>query len=84
MNTFPFVELLSDESELPVSILVWHIRAVRPLHDPLVDKRDVTRIEFANGDTFDSSESTGVVLMKIRDVIQTARDWFAAAVRPPR
>jgi len=36
-STFPFVEVLSYETGLPVKIVVWHVRSVRPIRELVED-----------------------------------------------
>jgi hypothetical protein len=46
--TFPFVEVLSYETGLPVKVVAWHVRSVRPIREVADDDENVTRIEFTN------------------------------------
>jgi hypothetical protein len=66
---FPFVELLSYETGLPVNVVVWHVRSVRPIREMADDNETLTRIEFANGDCLDTSETVGHVLDAMRAAI---------------
>lgn len=68
--TFPFVEVLNHETGLPVSIVAWHVRSVRPIREEINDEDTITRIEFANGDVLDSSDSVTQVLEGLRDALR--------------
>ena len=54
-STFPFVEVLSYETGLPVKVAAWHVRSVRPIREMADDNENVTRIEFSNGDALDTT-----------------------------
>jgi hypothetical protein len=64
--TFPFFEVLSYETELPVSVVVWHVRTVRAIREHVHDEETITRIEFTNGDVLDTSATVEYVLDKMR------------------
>lgn len=61
-TTFPFFEVLGYETGLPVSIVIWHVRSVRPIREMRDDNETITRIEFGNGDVLDTSETVTHVL----------------------
>lgn len=61
----PFVSVVSHETGLPVTVIVWHIRSVRPIREASVDNDDITRIEYSNGDSLDVYESVEAVLGEI-------------------
>ena len=70
MATFPFLEVLSYETGLPVNVVVWHVRSVRPIREMADDNETLTRIEYANGDCLDTADTVGHVL----DAMQAALD----------
>jgi hypothetical protein len=74
---FPLVSVLNHETGLPVSIIVWHVRAVRPIREASVDDDNLTRIEFSNGDVLDVSQSVESVLRDVRIALQPVTDWLA-------
>jgi len=74
---FPLISVLSHETALPVSVVVWHIRSVRQIHAAAVDNDEITRIEFANGDVLDVSQSMEAVLADLRTALQPVSDWLA-------
>jgi len=76
MSTFPFFEVLSYETALPVSVAAWHVRSVRPIREASVDDESVTRIEFTNGDVLDCCESVAVVLSRLDDALSPVIDWL--------
>jgi hypothetical protein len=78
--TSPFFEILSYETELPVCVVVWHIRSVRPIREHVNDSETITRIEFANGDVLDTSETVAYVLDKMRGALPPVMECLA----PPR
>jgi len=85
MVTSPFVKVLSYETALPVSVAVWHVRSVRPIREASVDDDTVTRIEFANGDTLDVSDSVDDVLVMMEAAlspITIALDRFTEWLTP--
>jgi hypothetical protein len=63
--TFPFIEVFRHETGLPVQVVVWHVRSVRPIREAAVDEDTVTRIEFLNGDVLDVTESVSQVCAEI-------------------
>jgi len=73
--SFPFFSVLSHETGLPVSLVVWHVRSVRPIREAAVDDEDITRIEFGNGDILDTSEPVSFVVQKIAAVLQPVMDY---------
>jgi hypothetical protein len=77
MSTFPFFEVLSYETGLPVSVVVWHVRSVRPIREASTDEEDVTRIEFGNGDVLDISEPVSFVVGKIEAALQPVTGWLS-------
>lgn len=79
---FPLISVLSHETGLPVSIIVWHIRSVRPIRERSVDEDDITRIEFTNGDVLDISDSMTSVLIDIRTALKPITDWLEGRERP--
>jgi hypothetical protein len=83
-GTFPFFEVVSHETGLPVSVVVWHVRSVRPIREASVDDDDITRIEFANGDALDCSDSVLFVLEKVRAALLPITDWLWVAGRSER
>ena len=68
---FPFFDVLSYETGLPVSVVVWHIRSVRPIRETADDNETITRIEFTNGDVLDSSDSVPDVLDRMQEALRT-------------
>ncbi|HEX3534230.1 MAG TPA: hypothetical protein VHT23_08410 [Gemmatimonadaceae bacterium] len=62
MATFPFFEVLNYETGSPVTVAVWHVRSIRPIREMADDNETLTRIEYANGDCLDTSDSVGHVL----------------------
>jgi hypothetical protein len=83
-GTFPFFEVIHHETGLLVSVVVWHVRSVRPIREASVDDDDITRIEFVNGDALDCSDSVLFVLEKVRDALQPVTDWLWVAGRSER
>ena len=81
MSGFPFFEVLSYETALPVSVAVWHVRSVRPIREASMDDETVTRIEFVNGDSLDCSESVTMVLTRVEEALQPVTDWLAGRDR---
>lgn len=59
-NTYPLFEVLDASTERPVNICVWQVRAI---YEVTVRGRKITRIEYANGQTFDSSDTCTSVIM---------------------
>lgn len=55
----PTIEVLNGEGTAPVVLMVWHIRAI---YRAKVRNQDGTRIEFSNGDIFESAEQVENVL----------------------
>lgn len=74
---FPFFEVLSYETGLPVSVVVWHIRSVRPVREMADDNETITRIEFTNGDVLDTSDSVVDVLDRLRDALAPVTECLA-------
>ena len=74
MANFPFLEVLSYETGLPVQVVVWHVRSVRPIREMADDNETLTRIEFANGDCLDTSDTVGHVLDAMRAAIDPVVD----------
>jgi len=70
---FPFVEVLSYETGLPVKIVVWHVRSVRPIREMAEDNESVTRIEFTNGDVLDATDSVQDVVDRLSEALAPAR-----------
>jgi len=75
-GTFPFFEVIHHETGRLVSVVVWHVRSVRPIRETAVDNDDVTRIEFVNGDILDCSESVRIVLQRMDEALQPVKDWL--------
>ena len=73
-STFPFFEVLGYETGLPVSVVVWHVRSVRPIREIPDDDETVTRIEFSNGDCLDTSATVTNVLMQISAALEPLPD----------
>lgn len=69
MTTFPFVEVLSHETGLPVSIAAWHIRSIRPIREQVNDEDTITRIEFTNGDVLDATDTVAEVVERVRGAL---------------
>ncbi|HEX3571046.1 MAG TPA: hypothetical protein VHU44_09510 [Acidobacteriaceae bacterium] len=80
--TFPFVEVLSYETGLPVKVVAWHVRSVRPIREMVDDNENVTRIEFTNGDALDTTDSVPDVVERLSGALRPASEW--AAARRPR
>lgn len=55
----PTIEVLNGEGTAPVVLMVWHIRAI---YRAKVRGEHGTRIEFSNGDVFESAEQVETVL----------------------
>jgi hypothetical protein len=75
-STSPFVEVLSYETGLPVKVVAWHVRSVRPIREMADDNENVTRIEFTNGDALDTTDSVPEVVERLSGALrlrQTAR-----------
>jgi hypothetical protein len=79
--TFPFFEVLSYETGLPVRVVVWHVRSVRPIRELADDNETLTRIEYANGDCLDTSDTVGHVLEAVHAVLDPVIDRLAKAHR---
>lgn len=69
-NTYPLFEVMSAETDEPVSICVWQVRAI---YGVTVRGREVTRIEYANGQTFDASETCTRVISLFHDSAERCR-----------
>lgn len=76
--TFPFVEVLSYETGLPVKIVVWHVRSVRPIREMVHDNETVTRIEFTNGDALDTTDSVPEVVERLSNALAPVTEWARA------
>lgn len=74
MTTFPFFEVLSYETGLPVSIVIWHVRSIRPIREMRDDNETITRIEFGNGDILDTSETVTHVLDEMNSALDPLAD----------
>jgi len=68
-TTFPFFEVLSHETGLPVSVVAWHVRSIRPIREQVNDEDTITRIEFTNGDVLDATDAVPEVLERLRDAL---------------
>ena len=66
MAPFPFFQVMSHETGLPVSVVAWHVRSVRPIREQMNDEDTITRIEFTNGDVLDSTDTVSEVLDRVR------------------
>jgi len=75
---FPFFEVVSHETGRPVSVVVWHVRSVRPIRNEDVGDGAATRIEFANGDVLDCSDSVSFVLSKMDDAFGPFTEWLSS------
>jgi|GEM_PF-5063890 len=73
-STFPFFEVTSHETALPVSIVAWHVRSVRPIREQVNDGDTITRIEFANGDVMDATDTVTEVVARLRDAVNEGLD----------
>ena len=62
-DEYPIMQLRDAQTNEPVSVVVWHIRAFSEVK---AGGRTVTRIDYANGDTFDSSEGIATVLQRFK------------------
>jgi hypothetical protein len=78
--TSPFFEILNYETELPVCVVVWHVRTVRAIREHVTDSETITRVEFANGDVLDTSDTVACVLDKMRGALPPGMDCLG----PPR
>ncbi|HEY2091782.1 MAG TPA: hypothetical protein VGJ81_07840 [Thermoanaerobaculia bacterium] len=76
-GTLPFVEVLSYETGLPVKVVAWHVRSVRPIREVADDNENVTRIEFTNGDVLDTSDS-------VPEVVERLSTALAPVIARPR
>ena len=79
--TFPFVEVLSYETGLPVKIVVWHVRSVRPIREMVHDNETVTRIEFTNGDALDTTDSVPEVVERLSGALTECPEPRTVAIR---
>jgi hypothetical protein len=70
--TSPFVEVLNYETGLPVKIVVWHVRSVRPIREMAEDNETVTRIEYTNGDALDTTDSVPEVVERLSGALAPA------------
>ena len=73
---FPVFEVVAYETALPVAVVVWHVRSVRPIREASVDEDTVTRIEFTNGDVLDVSDSVESVVHDMGVALQPVTDWL--------
>lgn len=65
MNSdYPVLEFLDARTSEPVSLVVWHLRSFAEVK---VGPQVVTRIEYVNGDTFDTSERIESVLLRFQE-----------------
>src|SRR5437763_15131953 len=80
----PFVEVLSYETGLPVKIVAWHVRSVRPIREMAEDNETVTRIEYTNGDVLDTTDSVPEVVDRLSEALarRGRRRSTEAAARP--
>jgi hypothetical protein len=78
---FPFFEVLNYETGAPVNVVAWHVRSVRPIREMAEDNETLTRIEFANGDCLDTSDTVGNVLDAIRAAIDPVVDGLLSVRR---
>lgn len=69
-KTYPLLEVLDDRTDQPVSIVIWNVRAIYPAK---VKGREITRIEYTNGDTLDSSDNPTYVLMRFHEAARKQR-----------
>lgn len=65
-QSYPWIEVMNARDEGPVVLMVWHIRA---LYRATVRGEVGTRIEFTNGDTFDSAETVENVLLRLNEAV---------------
>jgi hypothetical protein len=72
--TSPFFEVMSHETGLPVSIVAWHVRSVRPIREQVNDGDTITRIEFTNGDVLDAMDTVTEVVARLRDAVSECLD----------
>src|SRR5205823_11189684 len=77
MSGFPFFEVVSHETGLPVSVVVWHVRSVRPIREKENDDESLTRIELTGCAALDCDDSVSLVRQKIREALQPVTDWLA-------
>ncbi|HEY2323178.1 MAG TPA: hypothetical protein VGJ82_09990 [Thermoanaerobaculia bacterium] len=81
MATFPFFEVLNYETGLPVKVVVWHVRSVRPIREMADDNETLTRIEYANGDCLDTSDTVGPVLCTMHASLDPVIERLVTACR---
>lgn len=81
MATFPFFEVLSYETGLPVGVVAWHVRSVRPIRGMADDNKTLTRIECANGDCLDTSDTVGHVLDAMHAALDSVIERLVPAPR---
>ena len=81
MATFPFFEVLIYQTSLPMRVVVWHVRSVRPIRELAHDNETLTRIEYANGDCLDTSDTVGHVLDAMQAALVPVLDRLASAHR---
>jgi hypothetical protein len=80
-TTFPIFEVLNYETGLPVSVVAWHVRSVRPIREMADDNETVTRIEFANGDILDTGDSVPEVLDRLQSALAPVAECFDSVRR---
>ena len=66
MTAAPWFVVQADETSVDVYVLPWHVRAVRGVRWKPEDGETLTRIEFADGDSLDVSETVDEVLERMR------------------
>lgn len=76
-STFPFVEVLSYETGIPVKVVIWHVRSVRAIREIADDNENVTRIEYTNGDVLDTADSVPEVVKRLSSALGQATEKSA-------
>ena len=66
-GTYPLFEVLDDRTGEPVCVVVWSVRAIYPA---TVKGREVTRIEYTNGDVLDSSDNPTFAIMRFYEAAE--------------
>lgn len=67
LSTYPLFEVLHAETDGPICIVVWTVRAIYPVR---VGDRGLTRIEYLNGDSVDSSDNATRVISSYRRALR--------------
>ncbi len=80
-NTYPLLELVDARTKEPVSLFIWHIRAI---YQAVAVGELVTRVEFTNGDLFDSADRIEYVLTRVHELVPRVNRWQVLTSRRAR